>query len=95
VLPPIAPVFLNALRYGRVRVPSLTGLVLPEFGVLFRTASSPRPYVAFSLPVAWIAQDELFLDATVTALVFEREGPAGGVSSWLMFSFGMGSANAP
>ncbi len=87
----VAPVFLNALGYSRVRIPSLIGLVLPEFGVMFRTASPPRPYVGFSLPVAWIVESGVFLDATVTALVSEREGPVGGASAWLMFSFGMGT----
>lgn len=90
----VAPVLLNALGSSRVRVPSLIGLILPEFGVMFRTASPPRPYLAFSLPVAWRVGSGVFLDATVTALVFEREGPAGGVSAWLTFSFGLGATHA-
>jgi hypothetical protein len=50
----------------RSRVPSLLGLVLPEVGLLARSYSPPRAYVAWSAPLGYQARTWQFLSIELT-----------------------------
>jgi hypothetical protein len=74
---------------ARARLPSLLGIVLPEFGVIGRAGAPIRLYTAHSLPIWWLFARGFALEVR-PALGFRlAPSSAGGPAPWLSLSIGL------
>jgi hypothetical protein len=74
---------------ARVRLPSLLGIVLPEFGVMGRTGAPIRLYTAHSLPISWLFTERFALEVRPAVGFLFAPSRAGGPAPWLSLSIGL------
>lgn len=84
----IAPAMGYANDHEIFRLPTFYSILLPEVGVALRETSDPAIYAGWSLPVTFLLEEHLGVEARATVLIIDDWIP--GDDTEVLVSFGLG-----